>query len=128
MSGARPKITRELQWMPDGATTPRTIRVSVGLPEPHPELRGFQCTVDLEGFEELMREGERASSTFHNEDGMLALTAALNMVPHVIEYCIRKAGGGRPLAPLRLLEDTVLRDGEEWAPDEPESGEGPDPE
>lgn len=101
-------ITRELQWWPTGATEPRTIHVSVGLPEPHPTLDGYQCTLTIEGFSELEGFGERRSTTFHDTDGMLALTQTLNSLPHVIEYLVRKAGGGRITSRLRFLEDDDL--------------------
>jgi hypothetical protein len=91
-------IMRELQWWPTGAPEPRKIRVSVGLPEPHPSL-GYECTLTIEGF------AERLSTAFHNTEGMLALTYALNILPHVIEYRVRAAGGGRVTPPLRVLED-----------------------
>lgn len=92
-------IKREVEWWPTGATEPRTICVSVGLPEPHASLGGYQCTLTIEGF------GESASTTFHDSEGMIALTNALNMVPHVIEHCVRAAGGGRITSRLRSLED-----------------------
>jgi hypothetical protein len=98
-------ITRELEWWPTGATEPRTIRVNVSLPEPHPTLGGYQCTLTIEGFSELEGFGERRSGTFHDTEGMLALTHALNNVPQVIEYLVRKAGGGRVTSRLRSLDD-----------------------
>lgn len=101
-------ITRELQWVPTGATEPRTIRVSIGLPEPHPTLRGYQCTFTVEGFDELEGFREHNSSVFHDTEGMLALTQALDNVPHVIEYLVRKAGGGRITSRLRSLDDIDL--------------------
>ncbi len=85
-------ITRELQWLPAGATKARTIRVSVTLPEPHPSL-GYQCTLMVDGFD--WSEPHPRPGTFCNPEGMVALTSALNMVPHVIEYHVRRAGGGR---------------------------------
>jgi hypothetical protein len=92
-------ITRELQWLPAEATELSTIRVSVGLPEPHPTLGGYECTLTVEGF------GETQSTAFHDGDGMLALTYTLNMVPHVIERLVEKAGGGRVTSRLRVLEE-----------------------
>lgn len=98
-------ITRELEWWPIGATKPRTIRVSVGLPEPHPSL-GYQCTLTLDGF------AERHSTVFHDTEGMLALTYTLNILPHVIEHLVRAAGGGRVTSRLRVLEDVDMLEAE----------------
>lgn len=84
-------ITRELQWFPPGATQARTLRVSVTLPEPHPSL-GYQCTLTVDGFD---WQEPHPPGTFCDHDGMVALTSALNMVPHVIGYHVRRAGGGR---------------------------------
>jgi hypothetical protein len=115
-------MARELQWLPAGATELRTVRVSVGLPEPHPTLGGYQCTLTVEGF------GEAHSTAFQDADGTLALTYTLNMVPHVIEHLVEKAGGGRVISRLRVLEDeesaleaereplTMERELEYWPP------------
>src|SRR5688572_868489 len=101
-------ITRELEWWPTGATEPRPIRVSLGLPEPHPTLGGYQCTLTVEGFDELEGFGGRRSTAFHDAEGMLALTHALNSLPHMIEHLVRKAGGGRITSRLRVLDDMDL--------------------
>ena len=98
-------ITRDLEWWPAGATEPRIIRVSVGLPEPHPSL-GYQCTLTLDGF------AERHSAVFYDTEGMLALTYTLNILPHVIEHLGRAAGGGRVTSRLRILEDVDLLEAE----------------
>lgn len=42
-------ITRELMWLPSGAKEPRSLRVSVSLPEPHPTLGGYQCVLSVDG-------------------------------------------------------------------------------
>lgn len=92
-------LTREIEWWPTGATKPQTVRVSIGLPEPHPTLGGYECKVTVDGF------GQGYSTSFHDAEGMIALTSALNMVPDAIEYNVQKAGGGRITSRLRLIED-----------------------
>lgn len=101
----RSEITREIQWIPKGANEPRTFLVRVGLPVPDPELGGFVCTLQVEGegWDAVVGAAAAAAQrpgTFHNTHAMLALTAALNMVPEVIEYHVKKAGG-RVLSRLR---------------------------
>jgi hypothetical protein len=91
-------ITREVQWWPPGATEPRLIRASVGLPEPHPTL-GYQCTATIEGF------AQSGSAMSYDTEPMLALTHALNMLPEVIEYRVRAEGGGRITPDLRMFAD-----------------------
>ena len=103
------EITREIQWIPKGASEPRTFLVRVGLPVPDPELGGFICTLRIEGdgWDALVGAAAAAAQRpgiFHDTHAMLALTLALNMVPEVIEYHVKKAGG-RVLSPLRFLEE-----------------------
>lgn len=99
-------ISREVKWWPVGATEPRTLKAIVTLPVPHPSL-GYQCTLRVEGFD--FPADARLGSFCHSE-GMTALAEALNMVPHVLAYHVRRAGGGEvtpelfPGPDLDLLE------------------------
>ena len=80
-------LTRELEYTPPESDTPRTVRVSVGVPEPDPLPGGdFRVRVEIVGFDDAY-----AKYTF-GVDAIQALILALGTVPDVVHAL---AGGGR---------------------------------
>lgn len=82
----RMTIDRSLEYWPPGATEPRSIRVSITFPEPHPRF-DWTATLMVYGFDEPY------SKSFYGCDAIHVLTLTLGVVPSVLQYLSRAAPG-----------------------------------
>ena len=79
------KMTRMLQFEPKGATSSRSIEVSIGLPEPD-EDNNWWALLEISGFDEAY------SKKIPGADAIQAVLSAAGIAPHLLAAM---AKGGR---------------------------------